>query len=42
MVHAVMYPVVPDGEARLRFFITNQHKREQFETVLEKIKGFMS
>ncbi|GJL65671.1 MAG: hypothetical protein NPIRA05_06420 [Nitrospirales bacterium] len=38
IVHAVMYPVVPKNEARLRFFLTAQHTEEQFVLTLNRLR----
>ena len=31
-------PAVPEGEAKLRFFILSDHKKEQIKYTLEKVK----
>jgi len=36
-VHAIFYPVVPEGEARLRFFINSSHTRAEMDFTLDKI-----
>jgi 8-amino-7-oxononanoate synthase len=35
-VQPILYPAVAEDEARLRFFITTDHKKEQMEYTLEK------
>ena len=35
IAHAVMYPVVPHNQARLRFFLTAEHTQEQFVKTLD-------
>jgi len=39
-VHPMFYPSVPQGEARLRFFITSAHSREELEYTAENIGIF--
>jgi 8-amino-7-oxononanoate synthase len=36
-VQAIFYPVVPEGEARLRFFINSSHTREEINYTLDQI-----
>lgn len=36
-VQAIFYPVVPEGEARLRFFMNTAHTKEQMDYTLDKI-----
>ena len=38
MAHAVMYPVVPRNQARLRFFLTTNHSEEQFVQTLDVLQ----
>lgn len=38
IAHAVMYPVVPRNEARLRFFLTSQHSEAQFIHTLDLLQ----
>ncbi|GJL54717.1 MAG: hypothetical protein NPIRA02_18490 [Nitrospirales bacterium] len=38
IVHAVMYPIVPQGQARLRFFLTVQHTEAQFVHTLDQLR----
>jgi 8-amino-7-oxononanoate synthase len=40
-VHPMFYPSVPQGEARLRFFITSQHSRKELEYTAENIGLFV-
>jgi 8-amino-7-oxononanoate synthase len=42
LVHAVIYPVVPRKEARLRFFLTASHTEEQLVQTLDLIVRFTS
>ncbi len=42
IAHAVMYPVVPENEARLRFFITSEHTQEDFIYTLDSLKKIMA
>ena len=35
-------PAVPEEEARLRFFITSEHTREQIEHAVERTAALMS
>ncbi|WP_024834409.1 aminotransferase class I/II-fold pyridoxal phosphate-dependent enzyme [Ruminiclostridium josui] len=41
-VHPIMYPAVPEGDSRLRFFITAKHTEEQIrytvDTIAEELK----
>lgn len=37
-VHPIFYPVVADGEARLRFFITSDHTEDQIRFTIETMK----
>ena len=32
----IIHPAVPEGQARLRFFITSEHTREQIEYAVAK------
>jgi 7-keto-8-aminopelargonate synthetase-like enzyme len=36
-VHPFTYPVVPEGAARLRFFVTSDHTEEQIRTTVEEL-----
>nr|VFJ66403.1 MAG: 8-amino-7-oxononanoate synthase [Candidatus Kentron sp. FM]VFJ66486.1 MAG: 8-amino-7-oxononanoate synthase [Candidatus Kentron sp. FM]VFK16281.1 MAG: 8-amino-7-oxononanoate synthase [Candidatus Kentron sp. FM] len=36
-VHPVVAPAVPEGEARLRFFITSEHTKEQIDYAVDQI-----
>ncbi|MCK5918889.1 MAG: aminotransferase class I/II-fold pyridoxal phosphate-dependent enzyme [Cocleimonas sp.] len=36
-VQAIFYPIVPDGEARLRFFINTAHTKQELDYTLNKI-----
>ena len=36
-VQAIFYPVVPEGEARLRFFLNTAHSKEDLDYTLDKI-----
>ena len=36
-VQPILYPVVPEQSARLRFFITTNHTREQIQTTVSAI-----
>ena len=38
IAHAVMYPVVPRKQARLRFFLTSQHTEQQFDYTLDVLR----
>ncbi len=42
IAHAVMYPVVPENEARLRFFITSEHTQEDFIYTLDSLKRILA
>lgn len=42
IAHAVMYPVVPRKEARLRFFLTSQHNEEQFKYTLDVLRNTLN
>ncbi len=42
IAHAVMYPVVPENEARLRFFITSEHTQEDFIYTLDALKRILA
>lgn len=37
-VHPIFHPIVPEGEARLRFFITSEHSEEQMNFTINNIK----
>ena len=37
IAHAVMYPVVPNDQARLRFFITSEHSEDEFTYTLDSL-----
>jgi 7-keto-8-aminopelargonate synthetase-like enzyme len=37
-----IYPGVPDNEARLRFFLTSEHRQEQMEAVLDAVSDELS
>lgn len=39
-VQAIFYPVVPEGEARLRFFMNTAHTKEQMDYTLDKIMEY--
>ena len=41
IAHAVMYPVVPENEARLRFFITSEHTQEDFIYTLDSLQRIL-
>jgi 7-keto-8-aminopelargonate synthetase-like enzyme len=36
-VQAIFYPIVPDGEARLRFFINTAHTQQELDYTLDRI-----
>ncbi|MGA1863713.1 MAG: aminotransferase class I/II-fold pyridoxal phosphate-dependent enzyme [bacterium] len=38
-VHPILYPAVPEDEARLRFFITAKHTKEQIKYTIETISN---
>ncbi len=42
IAHAVMYPVVPESQARLRFFITSEHTQEEFIYTLDSLKRILA
>ncbi|MEL7450913.1 MAG: aminotransferase class I/II-fold pyridoxal phosphate-dependent enzyme [Pseudomonadota bacterium] len=41
IAHAVMYPVVPHNEARLRFFLTAEHTEAQFVKTLDLLASIL-
>ena len=42
IVHAVMYPVVPRDQARLRLFITAEHTRDQLARALDLVAASLT
>jgi 8-amino-7-oxononanoate synthase len=37
-VQPILHPVVPENAARLRFFLTSEHTREQTRYTLEQVE----
>jgi 8-amino-7-oxononanoate synthase len=35
----ILYPAVPEGEARIRFFLSSEHTKEQMETTIETLSA---
>jgi 8-amino-7-oxononanoate synthase len=42
IAHAVMYPVVPENQARLRFFITTEHTEDEFIHTLDSLQRILA